>query len=83
MKIDPPEWRLKQICPCCYQGRLILNTCSNCNKTVTICEEVEPVFSATRKLIDRLKYANILKLHWRNDNMKRRTARYLKSILFF
>ena len=44
MQIDSPSWQLKQVCPCCNQGYLILHTCISCGKIVAICEEVGTIF---------------------------------------
>jgi hypothetical protein len=44
MYIDSPLWMLKQRCPCCKEGYLMLCTCDDCKRVMAVCDEIGTVF---------------------------------------
>lgn len=48
MRIRPPEWGLRAVCPVCHQGSSVLVACPNCEQVVVICEEEGTAFIDTR-----------------------------------
>ncbi|KAB8142216.1 hypothetical protein F8S13_14585 [Chloroflexia bacterium SDU3-3] len=47
MRFNPPEWHLRERCPCCTgQGELLFIACPACGGVLLVCDEIGLVYPA-------------------------------------
>jgi hypothetical protein len=51
MRFNPPEWHLRERCPCCTgQGELLFIACPACSAVMLVCDEIGLVYTNVRNL---------------------------------
>jgi len=54
MKVVPPTWYLKVLCPCCGQGHPVLISCPGCGYVAAWCDEFGNPFLIPNDLLESL-----------------------------
>jgi hypothetical protein len=56
IKVVPPTWYLKVLCPCCGQGHPVLISCPGCGYVAAWCDELGNAFLNPNDLLASLTW---------------------------